>query len=97
MKQSCNLKYSYHYDVQLLHIFLPRFLWTLYCNDSGTHITRTEFQNALQIENNLPPDGSNKINLTLNTLFGVAQDRVGFDHFKAWIQYHKDATILSKW
>jgi hypothetical protein len=27
-----------------------RFLFTLYCNDSGTHITRNEFHNALQIE-----------------------------------------------
>ncbi|XP_058455432.1 ubiquitin carboxyl-terminal hydrolase 32 isoform X2 [Malaya genurostris] len=27
-----------------------RFLWTLYCNDSGTHILKQEFQKAIQIE-----------------------------------------------
>ncbi|XP_055541927.1 ubiquitin carboxyl-terminal hydrolase 32 isoform X2 [Wyeomyia smithii] len=27
-----------------------RFLWTLYCNDSGTHILKQDFQKAMQIE-----------------------------------------------
>ncbi|KAJ8972102.1 hypothetical protein NQ314_000328 [Rhamnusium bicolor] len=79
-----------------------KFLWTLYCNDSGTHITRNEFQSALQIEGTLPPpDGTNKPNLlwdrTLISLFGVGQDKVTFEDFRAWIIYNKEATILSKW
>ncbi|XP_074026841.1 ubiquitin specific protease 32 isoform X2 [Leptinotarsa decemlineata] len=79
-----------------------KFLWTLYCNDSGTYITRTEFQNALQIEGKLPPpDGSTKPNLswdrTIISLFGVNQDKVTFEDFKAWIIYNKEATVLSKW
>ncbi|CAG9815061.1 unnamed protein product [Phaedon cochleariae] len=79
-----------------------RFLWTLYCNDSGTHITRSEFQSALQIEGTLPPpDGPSKPNLvwdrTIISLFGVNQDKVSFDDFKAWIIYNKDSTVLSKW
>ncbi|XP_017785154.1 PREDICTED: ubiquitin carboxyl-terminal hydrolase 32 isoform X2 [Nicrophorus vespilloides] len=80
-----------------------RFLWTLYSNDSGTYISRTDFQSALQIEGSLPPNGSSgKSNLsswdtTLISLFGVGQDRVAFDHFRARILYNKEATILSKW
>ncbi|XP_076255455.1 ubiquitin specific protease 32 isoform X3 [Rhynchophorus ferrugineus] len=80
-----------------------KFLWTLYCNDPGTYITRNEFQSALQIEGTLPPpDGqSTKPNTnwdrTLISLFGVGQDKVGFEDFKAWIKHYNDATILSKW
>ncbi|KAL3270541.1 hypothetical protein HHI36_021079 [Cryptolaemus montrouzieri] len=78
-----------------------KFLWSLYCNDSGTHIVRNEFQVALQTEGTLPCEPSNKPNLALDrtivSLFGFGQDRVGFDHFRAWIQYNKEATILSKW
>lgn len=78
-----------------------RFLWTLYCNESNTYITRNEFQIALQSEGTLPPNGTNKPNLwwdrTLISLFPSGQDKVGFDDFKAWIQYNKEATILSKW
>lgn len=73
----------------------------MYCNDSGTHIVRSEFQSALQSEGALPPSSTNKPNLwwdrTLISLFGVGQDRVGFEHFRAWIQYNKEATVLSKW
>lgn len=74
-----------------------RFLWTLYCNDSGTHITRTEFQSALQTEGAFPANKGNSGDRTLISLFGEGQDRVGFDSFKAWIQYNKEATVLSKW
>ncbi|KYB26971.1 ubiquitin carboxyl-terminal hydrolase 32 isoform X2 [Tribolium castaneum] len=78
-----------------------RFLFTLYCNDSGTHITRSEFYSALQTEGTLPPDKPNRPNIlwerTMLSLFPVGQDRVTYEHFSAWIQYNKEATILSKW
>lgn len=78
-----------------------KFLWSLYCNDSGTHILRSEFQSALQVEGTLPPDGTNKPNLswdrTVVSLFGLGQDRVTFEDFRAWIIYNKEATVLSKW
>ncbi|XP_063924982.1 ubiquitin carboxyl-terminal hydrolase 32 isoform X2 [Zophobas morio] len=78
-----------------------RFLFTLYCNDSGTHITRSEFYNALQVEGTIPPDKPNRPNIlwerTMLSLFSISQDRVTYEHFSAWIQYNKDATILSKW
>ncbi|KAF5294350.1 hypothetical protein FQR65_LT10803 [Abscondita terminalis] len=77
-----------------------KFLWTLYSNDAGTHITKTDFQNALQIEGTLPSNLS-KPNVwwdrTVVSLFGVGQDRVGFEHFRSWVQYNKEATVLSKW
>ncbi|KAK9874217.1 hypothetical protein WA026_002571 [Henosepilachna vigintioctopunctata] len=78
-----------------------KFLWSLYCNDSGTHIIRNEFQTALLTEGTIPCEPSNKPNLSLDrtllSLFGFGQDRVGFDHFRAWIQYNKEATVLSRW
>ncbi|XP_031330548.1 ubiquitin carboxyl-terminal hydrolase 32-like isoform X2 [Photinus pyralis] len=77
-----------------------KFLWTLYSNDAGTHITKAEFQSSLQTEGALPSTLSNP-NLwwdrTIISLFGVGQDRVTFEHFRAWIQYNKEATVLSKW
>lgn len=81
-------------------ISICRFLWTLYCNDSGTHITRNEFQNALQIEGSLP-SSKNKTNLTedprLLSLFRSGQDKVTFEEFKVWMKDNKGATILSEW
>ncbi|KAG5891616.1 hypothetical protein JTB14_037130 [Gonioctena quinquepunctata] len=79
-----------------------KFLWTLYCNDSGTNITRIEFQSALQTEGKLsPPNGPIKPNSSWDriiiSLFGVNQDKVTFEDFKAWIIYNKEATVLSKW
>ncbi|KAJ8916678.1 hypothetical protein NQ315_000323 [Exocentrus adspersus] len=79
-----------------------KFLWNLYCNDAGTYIVRSEFQNALQIEGTLPPpDASNRTppawDLTLVSLFGAGQDKVVFEDFKSWIIYNKEATVLSKW
>ncbi|XP_018565793.1 ubiquitin carboxyl-terminal hydrolase 32 isoform X2 [Anoplophora glabripennis] len=79
-----------------------KFLWTLYCNESGTQIVRSEFQSALQIEGTLPPsDGSNKANpswdRTSISLFGAGQDKVTFEEFRTWIIYNKEATVLSKW
>ncbi|XP_058129653.1 ubiquitin carboxyl-terminal hydrolase 32 [Anopheles coustani] len=36
-----------------------KFLWTLYCNDSGTHILKQEFQKAIQIETNYQSNATN--------------------------------------
>ncbi|XP_025837544.1 ubiquitin carboxyl-terminal hydrolase 32 isoform X2 [Agrilus planipennis] len=76
-----------------------KFLWTLYCNDSTGYITKNEFMSALQTEGTLPTCCSDKPNIeyTVRSLFGIGQDKVGFDHFHAWIQYNKSATILSRW
>ncbi|XP_056633766.1 ubiquitin carboxyl-terminal hydrolase 32 isoform X1 [Diorhabda sublineata] len=76
-----------------------KFLWTLYCNDSATYLTRSEFKTALQIEGGLSLT-ENKINVTwertVQSLFSN-QDKVSFDDFKAWILYNQECTVLSKW
>lgn len=95
--------------VQIILFFFCRFLWTLYCNDSGTHIIKSDFQRQLQTEatyqsNNLLNGLSQATNsqqaILCNryqvSLFGQ-NDRVTFEQFKSWITIHKDATILSKW
>lgn len=78
-----------------------RFLWSLYCNDNGTHITRNEFYATLQAEGAIPPDKPNRPNLqwerTMLSLFPNGQDKVSYEDFLAWIRYNKEATILSKW
>ncbi|XP_060533981.1 ubiquitin carboxyl-terminal hydrolase 32 isoform X2 [Cylas formicarius] len=70
-----------------------KFLWTLYCNDSSTQVTRAEFQAALQAEGRPAPTWDH----TLKSLFGIGQDKVGFEDFKVWIKYNREATVLSKW
>lgn len=79
-----------------------RFLWTLYSNESGTHILKTDFQNALQIEFELSPQNGNRKSITswehtVLSLFGAGQDKVTFEEFRAWIIYNKEATVLSRW
>ncbi|CAG9854986.1 unnamed protein product [Phyllotreta striolata] len=78
-----------------------KFLWTLYCGDSVTHITRNEFKSALQTEDALSPsDKSSKLHTsrdrTVTSLFGN-QDKVNFEDFREWILFEKEATVLSKW
>ncbi|CAH1110200.1 unnamed protein product [Psylliodes chrysocephalus] len=77
-----------------------KFLWSLYCSDSVTHISKNEFKSALQIEGGFPPsDKSPKVtswDRTVNSLFSN-QDKVSFEDFRAWIIYNKEATVLSKW
>lgn len=90
--------------------FVFRFLWNVYCNDSGTHILKQEFTKALQIEETYQPAS---ITLAANqnvrsveaqvlsqsvliSLFGHS-DRVSFDQFKQWIMRHERATVLSRW
>lgn len=88
-----------------------RFLWNVYCNDSNTHIVKSEFTKALQIEVTYQPShdtfGSPTLGLTrdvqtlshtsiLISLFGHT-DRVTYDQFKSWIIDHQKATVLSKW
>lgn len=85
-----------------------RFLWNVYCNDSGTHIQKQEFAKALQIEETYQqsvPGSANKPTVielqtksqsVLLSLFGHS-DRVNFDQFKQWIIKHERATVLSRW
>lgn len=85
-----------------------RFLWNVYCNDSGTHIVKQEFAKALQIEETYQqpgPSGATKPttaelhmksqNVSLS-LFGHSE-RVNFEQFKQWITRHERATVLSRW
>lgn len=82
----------------IFFICVLRFLWTLYSNESGTHIVRAEFQSAMKIEGTLQPN--NRPNQwwdhNVISLFGVGQDRIGFEHFRAWIQYNKVCNPLFK-
>uniref|UniRef100_A0A182NQT2 ubiquitinyl hydrolase 1 n=1 Tax=Anopheles dirus TaxID=7168 RepID=A0A182NQT2_9DIPT len=43
-----------------------KFLWTLYCNESGTHILKQEFQKAIQIETTYQSNATNSTNNTTN-------------------------------
>ncbi|XP_049824907.1 ubiquitin carboxyl-terminal hydrolase 32 isoform X2 [Aethina tumida] len=71
-----------------------RFLWTLYSNDSGTYVSKAEFQCRLQEEGVVPKVSWDR---TLISLFGVGQDKAGFEEFRAWIGYNTEATVLSAW
>lgn len=85
-----------------------RFLWNVYCNDSGTHIFKQDFAKALQIEETYQqsaPVNPNRPTLAelqtksqsiLLSLFGNS-DRVNFEQFKQWIIKHERATVLSRW
>ncbi|XP_053671807.1 ubiquitin carboxyl-terminal hydrolase 32 [Anopheles nili] len=41
-----------------------KFLWTLYCNESGSHILKQEFQKAIQIESTYQSNTTNSNNTT---------------------------------
>lgn len=62
---------------------------------------KSDFQNALQIEFELPQNNGDKRSSstehTILSLFGAGQDKIGFEEFRAWIIYNKEATVLSKW
>lgn len=89
-------------------IFILRFLWNVYCNDSGTHIVKQEFAKALQIEEtyqtSAPGNPNRPTTAELHTksqnvllsLFGHSE-RVNFDQFKQWITRHQRSTVLSRW
>ncbi|GAB0091632.1 ubiquitin carboxyl-terminal hydrolase 32 [Sergentomyia squamirostris] len=70
-----------------------RFLFNLYCNESGTHILKHDFIRALQTE--LPQQAVTNSNNWVS-LFGQT-DRVTFEQFKSWITIHRQGTILSRW
>lgn len=80
-----------------------RFLWNVYCNDSGTHILKHEFTKALQIEETYQPASAARTvesqlvsHSVLLSLFANS-DRVSFEQFKQWILRHERATVLSRW
>lgn len=108
--------FFFHFSLQITIGFLSmiffflvafRFLWNVYCNDSGTYIIKQEFLKALQIEETYQPATSQPLNnktiesqthlhSILTSLFSHS-DRVGFDQFRAWITRHERATVLSRW
>ncbi|XP_073841699.1 ubiquitin specific protease 32 isoform X2 [Musca autumnalis] len=62
-----------------------RFLWNLYCNDSGTYILKSDFTKALNL---LPYESA--------SLFAQT-DRINFEQFQAWLLKNRTSTVLSKW
>ncbi|XP_017134812.1 ubiquitin carboxyl-terminal hydrolase 32 isoform X1 [Drosophila miranda] len=62
-----------------------KFLWNLYCNDSGTYIVKSDYVRNV----NLAPFES-------VSLFAQSE-RVNFEQFQDWIVKHRNATVLSKW
>lgn len=92
----------------VVSFFFFRFLWNVYCNDSGTHIVKQDFAKALQIEETYQqsgPSGATKLTSAelhtksqnvLLSLFGHS-DRVNFEQFKQWITRYERATVLSRW
>lgn len=62
-----------------------RFLWNLYCNDSGTYILKSDFTKALNL---LPYENA--------SLFAQT-DRINFEQFQAWLLKNRTSTVLSKW
>lgn len=73
-----------------------RFLWTLYCNDSGNHIIKLDFQRALQLETNSSLSQS-QFNANCSSLFTVGSDRATSEEFYGWIDHNRNATVLSRW
>ncbi|XP_059216867.1 ubiquitin carboxyl-terminal hydrolase 32 isoform X1 [Stomoxys calcitrans] len=62
-----------------------KFLWNLYCNDSGTYILKSEFTKTVSI-------------LPCETVSLFAQtDRINFEQFQNWILKNRTSTVLSKW
>ncbi|XP_055677370.1 ubiquitin carboxyl-terminal hydrolase 32 isoform X2 [Lutzomyia longipalpis] len=70
-----------------------RFLFNLYCNESGTHIIKHDFIRALQTE---LPQQTVINNNNWVSLFGQT-DRVTFEQFKSWITIHRQGTVLGRW
>ncbi|XP_059614538.1 ubiquitin carboxyl-terminal hydrolase 32 isoform X2 [Phlebotomus argentipes] len=70
-----------------------RFLFNLYCNESGTHVIKHDFIRALQTE---LPQQTVINNNNWVSLFGQT-DRVTFEQFKSWITIHRQGTVLSRW
>ncbi|XP_075159626.1 ubiquitin specific protease 32 isoform X2 [Haematobia irritans] len=62
-----------------------KFLWNLYCNDSGTYILKSDFIKTVNI-------------LPYETVSLFAQtDRINFEQFQSWILKNRVSTVLSKW
>ncbi|CAD7081508.1 unnamed protein product [Hermetia illucens] len=78
-----------------------KFLWNLYTNDAGTHISKTDFLKVLTLESTLRPNSHNQGQSIANTNVVLSlfrqSDRVTFDQFNEWILSNKSATVLSKW
>uniref|UniRef100_A0A1L8DSS4 ubiquitinyl hydrolase 1 n=1 Tax=Nyssomyia neivai TaxID=330878 RepID=A0A1L8DSS4_9DIPT len=70
-----------------------RFLFSLYCNESGTHVVKHDFIRAHQTE--LPQQTVINSNNWVS-LFGQT-DRVTFEQFKSWITIHRQGTVLARW
>ncbi|XP_055844484.1 ubiquitin carboxyl-terminal hydrolase 32 isoform X2 [Episyrphus balteatus] len=62
-----------------------RFLWNLYCNDSGTYMLKSEYVKSTNFH------GNEAISLFAQS------DRVNFEQFRDWILSHRNSSVLSKW
>lgn len=82
----------------------------MYCNESGSYITRNDFNKIQKLEQSLQPHtncyhqcyeptvGSNPSDLgTVAPLFSIGQDRVSFEQFRLWLTINKHGTGLSRW
>ncbi|XP_039299269.1 ubiquitin carboxyl-terminal hydrolase 32 isoform X1 [Nilaparvata lugens] len=72
-----------------------RFVFSLYCNESGTHINQYEFQKTVEsLESRFVP-------VSVSTLFHK-RDRVTFDEFREWLKWETEredggCISLNKW
>ncbi|XP_044740622.1 ubiquitin carboxyl-terminal hydrolase 32 isoform X2 [Chrysoperla carnea] len=79
-----------------------KFLWTLYCNESGSWIIKNDFNKTLKLEQSLRTGRGNHYGdgdhyCSSASLFSMGQDKVGFEQFRLWLTINKDGTGLSRW
>ncbi|XP_058060610.1 ubiquitin carboxyl-terminal hydrolase 32 [Anopheles bellator] len=77
-----------------------KFLWTLYCHESGTHILKQEFQNAIQIETTYQSNangGSNHTNCSSTVSNNNSQLVVNRNNYHQQTTTGTSSSQLSQW